>query len=301
MNLFDLHCDTPYELFKRQAKLYDNSLHISLKKAKCFDKYVQCAAVWSDNTKSDKECRADFFKIVEYFENELSRNSISLIKSNDDIEKSERGFILTVEDARIVENNTEFVYTLFNKGVRIMTLVWKDVSQIGGAYNTDKGLSDFGKEVLKNCFNSGIIPDISHASDRLAFDVIDIAEKLSKPVALTHSDSRSVYNHPRNASDEIARRVSDLGGLVGINLCPNHLTKENASINDILSHIEHYVSVIGEKHIALGCDFDGIETTPDGVNDISDVQKLYPLLGEYADAIFFGNAYNFVKNHIHNI
>ena len=70
MKLFDLHCDTPYRLFKDKKHLQDNDLHISLEKAKVFESYIQCAAVWSDSDLCDSDCLDFFYKASSNFEKE---------------------------------------------------------------------------------------------------------------------------------------------------------------------------------------------------------------------------------------
>ena len=94
-----------------------------------------------------------------------------------------------------------------------------------------------------------------------------------------------------------------MGGLCGINLCPDHLCGGNASCDDVLRHIERYINLGGEENIALGCDFDGISEVPDRIEDISRLPRLYDAVAKHfgaksADRLFFENAYKYMLNNL---
>jgi len=129
MKLFDLHCDTPHRLYKTKEKLFENDLHISLSKAGCFERYIQCSAVWSDSAKSDTECFEDFLKTTDYFEKEAG----GFICNRDSLKKCRQGFILTVEDSRLISDDIDRAELLYKRGVRAMTLVWGGRSAVGGS------------------------------------------------------------------------------------------------------------------------------------------------------------------------
>ena len=304
MKLFDLHCDTPLELFLKKEKLYKNSLHISLEKAEEFEKYIQCAAIWSDPKLTEDQCFQRFFEAAEFFKGELSRCGVTLIKTKRDLNDStRRGAILAVEGARLLRGEPDGIASLYNEGVRILTLVWKGSDWAGGAWDTNGPLSPQGAECVEMCFDTGIIPDVSHGSPELISRVLDIAEKRGASPLATHSNSFSVNPHRRNLSDDLFRRICHMGGLCGINLCPDHLCGGNASRDDILRHIEHYINLGGEENIALGCDYDGISEVPDGIEDISHLPRLYDAAvkrfgAKSADRLFFENANKYMLNNL---
>lgn len=304
MKLFDLHCDTPLELFLKKEKLCRNSLHISLEKAGKFERYIQCAAIWSDPQLTEDECFRRFFEAAEYFKGELSLCGVPLIKTKKDLNNcTRRGAILAVEGARLLRGEPDGITELYNEGVRILTLVWKGSDLAGGAWDTNEPLSPQGTEYVERCFDTGIIPDVSHGSPELISRVLDIAEKRGVSPLATHSNSFSVYPHRRNLSDELFRRICHMGGLCGINLCPDHLCGGNASCDDVLRHIERYINLGGEENIALGCDFDGISEVPDGIEDISRLPRLYDAVAKRfgansADRLFFENANKYMLNNL---
>ena len=150
----------------------------------------------------------------------------------------------------------------------------------------------------------GIIPDISHASEQTAEDMFVIAEKHQKPVIATHSASYSVRAHSRNLRDQQFEAVKKSGGLVGICLYTDHLCDRNeATISDIIAHIEHYASLGGERTIAFGSDFDGAKM-PSGIRHPSDLLRVAEELARlnYSEAqirnLFYRNAEAFVAKNL---
>lgn len=300
MKLFDLHCDTPFELYHKKQHLSDNDLHVSLKKAEVFERYIQCAAVWSDNEKSDAECLSDFYSISDSFKNEACG---MMIEDRASLERSKAGFILTVEDMRVIDSDASRLRDLYNKGVRVGTIMWGGNTSLGASHDADGSLTPLGKDAVLEMLSLGIIPDLSHANDSTAQDILLIARDEKKPVIATHSNSRKICDHKRNLPDCIARDIANAGGIIGISLFPPHLKGERADISDILCHMEHYLNIIGTDSVCLGCDFDGIGSTPEGLDHIGKLPMLYDALASKlgsttADKIFFNNAYNFFKNNL---
>ena len=141
--------------------------------------------------------------------------------------------------------------------------------------------------------------DLSHASDKLFYDVINLS---NKPVIATHSNSRVVCSNKRNITDDQFKAIKDKNGIVGINFCKYFLnSNKNATLSDILKHIEHFLSIGGQKNLCIGSDFDGTDL-PDGISDIASMENLYEhlLKNNYNENIikdiFFNNAYNFALN-----
>lgn len=310
MKLFDLHCDTATRLLDEGQSLLDNSCHVSLKRAEYLKSYVQVMAVWTNHKLTDNEGYARFFEVIKNLDNEISinENRVQLVKDSSElltcIANTKTPLILAVEDARILQNDINRLKVLYNNGVRVLTLNWYGETCIGGAHDTELGLSDFGVTVVKKCFDLGVIPDISHCSFKGAKMTLDLAKENKKPVIASHSDSYTVNQHTRNLKDEYFKDIIEIGGLVGINLCPEHLSsKSSADINDIIKHIEHYLSLGGENIISLGADLDGTNL-PQGFRGIEDIYKIAEKLNHlnYSDSliekIMYKNAFEFFKSNI---
>ncbi|MCL2096369.1 MAG: membrane dipeptidase [Oscillospiraceae bacterium] len=301
MNYTDLHCDTAYEIYKTKSRLDKNGLHIDFEKAGIFEKYSQIFAIWSDNDKSDDENYEDFFKIRDYFLESFSENK----------NQNKISAYLAVEGGKLLSDDLSRLDILYNCGVRFLTLVWNGVCKIGGAFNTNEGLTDFGKQAVKKCEELGIIIDISHGSDKLISDVFDIS---GKPVIASHSSSRKIISDicpgqktlaKRNLSDGQFLEIKKRGGVVGISLCRGHIANEEGPVNisDIIKHIDYYLSLGGEDIICFGCDFDGAPM-PDDIGDITGVMKICEELKKrgFSDSlienIMYRNADNFIERNI---
>lgn len=286
MKLFDLHCDTLYEMYKRGCRFDKNELNISLEKAKCFSEYRQVLAVWSENGLSEDECFEQLLAIYKIYKERIP---------------ADFPHILAVEGGKALGGRIENLKTLYDMGVRFLTLVWAGECSLGGAHDTDVGLTDFGYEVLNGCFELGIIPDVSHASDKMFWQVYEEAKKRVKPFVATHSNSRNIHNHPRNLTDEMFCAIKEVQGVVGISLEPTHTSYGEPTVKDICKHILHYISLGGEDTVCLGCDLDGVTRNIKDISDISYLPKLYEALiaeGVDADKIFYNNANNFYIRNI---
>lgn len=289
MKYFDLHCDTLVKLYDDGLSFDNNKTHINQSEVFSFEKYRQVFAIWSNPQYQPNEGFERFCNIAD---------SIASFKI------PQNGSILAVEGADILNGKIERLDVMYAKGVRLLTLMWKGRTCIGGSFDTDYPLDRFGASVLRHCFHLDIVPDMSHASDRTFFDCIPYAEKAGKPLIASHSNSRQVFDHPRNLTDEMFGIIRDLGGIVGISLYPHHLCSDDCSAEDALRHIDHYLSMNGEDTVCLGCDFDGIEVTPTDIPSVRFISNLayemekrgYPK--ELINKIFYDNADRFFQNNI---
>lgn len=138
--------------------------------------------------------------------------------------------------------------------------------------DANKGLTDFGKEVVQEMNRIGIIIDLSHASVGTFWDVM----KLSKdPVIASHSGSKTCCYHNRNLTDEQLQALAKNGGVAQICILDSYLNKDPkaASVDDIIRHIDHIVQVAGIDHVGIGSDFDGGGGVPgcNGDNDMINI------------------------------
>lgn len=302
--LFDLHCDTPMLLYRNATHLDVNPHHVSLAGAKDLDRYTQVMAIFTPTALDDETGFRNFHKTADWLMTELESlcDQVSYVRSSAGYQNADtnaRAF-LAVEDARILNGKRDRLRILYARGVRFLTPVWGGENCLGGAHDTELGLTEFGKQIIDDCFEMGIVPDISHASEQTAEDMFLIAEKHGKPMVATHSASFSVRNHTRNLKDHQFEAMKKSGGLVGICLYTQHLCdKEKATVSDVVAHVEHYLSLGGEDTVAFGSDFDGAEM-PDGIGCPSDLLKVAEALARlnYSEnqiqKLFYKNAENFV-------
>ena len=315
MNYTDLHCDTAYEIYKSKSGLNKNNFHIDMEKTQIFDRYSQIFAIWSENEKDDDDNYEDFFKIRNYLIENLAENDIILchngMEYKENLEKNINCAFLAVEGGKLLSDDISRLDVLYKHDVRFLTLMWNGLCKIGGAFNTNEGLTDFGKTVVQRAEELGIIIDLSHSSDKT---VSDVFERTDKPVIASHSSSRTIITDccpckktlaKRNLSDEQFLEIKKRGGIVGISLCRGHIADENGAvtISDIIRHIDYYMSLGGENTVCFGCDFDGAKIV-DGVGDITGMKKIICEMKKigYDDTlienIMYKNADNFIMRNL---
>ncbi len=206
----------------------------------------------------------------------------ALAFSPSDVRENAAKGILSVcmgmENAAPIQESLSMLRTFYRLGVSYMTLTHNGDNAVADSAAEGKrwgGLSPFGREVVAEMNAIGMMIDLSHASDQTFWDCI----KLSKaPVIATHSSCRALCSHRRNLTDEMLKALGEKDGYVGINFYPYFLSDQydekkswRPGVKEIVDHIDHAVSLAGIDHVGLGSDFDGIEVTPEGVENISQI------------------------------
>lgn len=306
LSLFDWHCDTANEMLQRNQPLTHNQLAVSLENANAFSNYVQVMALWTDHRLSDEEGWERYNAMLKNLKADpaLKKKSAILSPISPSTPSKIPHLILGVEDARILNEQIERLDKLHSDGVRVLTLLWKGETCIGGSHDTDTGLTAFGKQVLRRAIELGILPDISHASVASAQNVFDIAGELHSPVIASHSNAYDVCPVSRNLRNNQITAILKSGGIIGLNLYQGFLKSNcHAHAEDLLPHIEHFLSLGAEHALCLGGDMDGCDL-PEDIPTLKELPLLAEILlkhnysEELIHAIFFENAFRFAKKHL---
>lgn len=309
--VFDFHCDTALLLLgddlNQAGSLRKNSGHIDLERAVKLGGYAQCFACFTTDI---PELLHGISPIV-LFERELAtiqrevdKNSdlISIAYSVDEIEENrangKMSAILTLEGTAGIDYNPALLEDLWAIGFRVTSLGWNEKNPLTGSNVTGGGLTDLGREYVKEAQRLGMRVDVSHISDEGFWDILKITVA---PILATHSNSRAVHNHSRNLTDDMFRAIRETGGVAGYNACRD-FTGENPNLDTVCDHILHFMELDPDgKHIALGGDLDGVEAMPDGFEGV----QSYPALArklldrglteENVMDIFWNNAIRVMK------
>lgn len=307
-NVIDMHCDTVTRAVRQGKSLRDYDGHISLEKMKQGHYMMQCFAIFI-HQKLSVPAYGTCMNFIEGFKKYMKENAdlISQVTTVDDImfnvQQGKMSALLTIEGGEAIEGSLEKLQKVYDQGVRMMTLTWNFENEIGypnDVYNeegprpdTEHGLKPFGLEVINRMQEMGMIVDVSHLSDAGIYDVLHYAQK---PIVASHSNARAVWDFPRNMTDDMIRRLKMNGGIMGINYCPDFISGDvtHNQIPAIIEHIKHIVSVADIDTVALGSDFDGIDT-PVGMSDCTKTVELYEALKaagfseDDIDKIFYKN------------
>ncbi len=178
--------------------------------------------------------------------------------------------VLGMEGGHAIENSLGALRSFFDLGVRYMTLTHNGHNDWADACCEDSvhgGLTPFGIEVVGEMNRLGMLVDLSHTSPETMDQVLDA---VTAPVIFSHSSARGITEHPRNVPD------SENGGVVMVTFVPNFISQApRATLDDVVKHIEHVVDVAGIDHVGIGSDFDGIDSTPVGLEDVSTFPALF--------------------------
>jgi membrane dipeptidase len=184
-------------------------------------------------------------------------DDLMLVRGTADILQAQRedkiGLILGFQNADMLGDEARRVDTFAKAGVRVIQLTYNSVNRLGGGATAagDPGLTEFGREVLERLADQRVIADLSHSGERLCLDSVAASPR---PVAITHTGCRALADLRRNKTDEELRRVADRGGFIGIYFMPFLTTGRNATLDDVVAHLEHAINVVGEDHVGLGTD-----------------------------------------------
>ena len=304
--VFDLHCDTALALlgssYRECGELRSNNLHIDLTRSGTLPGYAQCFACFTSPL--DKLPKSVSVEQVFEWEmvtvlREIEKNAdlIRLAYCADDVEKNkESGImsaILTIEGPAGFGYDANLLSDLYKVGFRITTLGWNESNPLTGSHVTGGGLTEQGREYVKEAQRLGMLVDVSHISDEGFWDIMNITEG---PVIATHSNSRTVYNVSRNLTDEMFSKICETDGVAGINLYADFLGAE-PTLDTVCDHIFHWLELDATgKHICLGGDLDGCSRLPADFNGVQDYPKLADALSrrgldkQTIENIFWNNA-----------
>ena len=295
--LFDCHCDTISRVMTEGGSLRKNSFHTDLERLRKFTPCAQVFAVCAETLDRPVEkARA----MLRRLNREIEKNSdiVMLCLNFHDIKKtSELGKVAALISVEGCEQISS-LESAYQDGVRVLHPTWNfDNELCGAAAGSGKGLTEKGRAFVRKAQRMGFILDVSHISERGFWDTLEVCEK---PVIAGHSNAKALCNVPRNLTDEQFNALVTVGGGAGINLYPEFLGL-GKDINAVIAHIEHFLSLGGERSVFLGCDFDGIGSTPMGICGVQELDMLYNelLKRNYPEtlvrALFWDNLYDIME------
>ncbi len=276
----DAHCDTLTELSGSGGDILKNSFHVDLERMLEYKGFVQFFASFVPPAAGQAYSLRYGLKLIDVFYSQLKKYSdrMCLCLSYNDIQKSlESGRVaalLSIEDGILLQGEIAVLRMLYRLGIRSICLTWNHRNEIAdGVFETDSGggLTRFGRQTVQEMNRLGMIIDVSHLSEEGFRDVLECS---GQPVIASHSNAKSICDHPRNLTDEQIKAIAQRGGVIGINFCPDFLSGKNPGIGTITAHIEHVVSIAGEESAGLGSDFDGIGSPPEGIAGVQDLGKV---------------------------
>ncbi len=255
---------------------------------------------WSPSSAlvSPRDVAIELVKIY-YSLEEMHPKNLKIIRSRDDIQRlGERvGIVLHIEGCEAL-GEPEDLRVFYNLGIRSIGLTWNYDNKFAASCLSEKdyGLTGEGEALVAAADKLGVMVDLSHSSPKTSSDTLAVSDFAP---FFSHSDSSAKQANRRNISDKLIKETARRGGIMGLTLIRSCIGKP-FTLERLAEHAKHVIKVGGESFPALGTDFLGMSSAPEGVRDVSDIGKFRRALVRSgiqpgaADAILNDNAYRFI-------
>lgn len=300
MDLFDGHCDTILKCYLEGGGLRRQTGHLDLERRRGKGRWAQFFATFgSPEDMPGRSLWEVFLEEYALFRSEMDANAdlVTFCRTGAEAEAAfaagKTAAFLSAEGAELLDCDLDKLRLAHRMGVRIVNITWNHPNALSGtnAEEQDRGLSEQGRAFVKTMGELGMLVDVSHLSDPGFWDVMEITDR---PVVATHSNSRAVFPHPRNLTDEQFTAIINTNGVAGLNMYAGFLG-DDPDLDTVVSHLEHFLALGGENNVSMGGDWDGITSMPRGMSGIQDMEKLYEhlLRRNYSEAllekVFYSN------------
>lgn len=275
LHIVDAHCDT----LSKGQEIIVNNCHLDFQRMRQAGVSVQFFAVFVSPAHRGQELERALEQIDLFYSEiektpyiEVGLDYLQIVKC---LQFGLQIGILSVEGGEILKGSLSVLRMLYRLGVRSLTITWNNRNLLAdgvGEKNSKGGLTDFGVAVVKEMNKLGMLIDVSHLSERGFWDVLELS---TQPVIASHSNAREVCNHPRNLSNEQIIALASKGGVMGLTFVPDFVDPANPGIMRLLDHVDYVAALVGVDCLGLGSDFDGVNKTIDGLEDVSKLPALY--------------------------
>ena len=273
----DTHCDTP--MFFPQGIHFeqrDPRILVDLHKMTEGRQDATIMVAYLPQPTDNAKAYADnIFDQIETIVRDNSRY-IALARTPEDLWKNKhlgvKSIMLGIENGIALEHDLANLRHFADRGIVYMTLCHNGDNDIcdsaSKSSQTHGGVSQFGAEVIAEMNRLGILVDMSHAGEKSFYDALDIS---TRPIVCSHSSARALCDHPRNLTDDQMRALAAKGGVAQTTIYHGFLRSDaEATILDVMAHLDHAIQVMGIDHVGLGTDFDG----DGGVRGLADSSEL---------------------------
>jgi len=233
------YCNWSRDIFQINREANLDAVHVTVVYHEDYDEFIQRTKEWKNffNENSDL-----IF---------LGRNFKDIEKAN--LEKKTAIFF-GFQNCSPIEDDIALIEKVHEHGCKFMQLTYNNQSLLAtGCYEkNDSGVTNFGKEAIKEMNRVGIVIDMSHSAEKSTFDAIEISEK---PIAITHANPSFWYKAIRNKSNDLLKTLASSGGMLGLSLYPHHLKDgSNCTLENFCEMAAKTAEIMGVKNIGIGSD-----------------------------------------------
>ncbi|THG90465.1 diguanylate cyclase [Alkalihalobacillus alcalophilus ATCC 27647 = CGMCC 1.3604] len=287
INLIDSHCDVLLKLIKDKKRTFydDKNIQANYLNLKKGEVKVQFFAIFVEPEIEQNQKFQNVLEQVEaFYERVLKPNpNMKHIKNWHQVEQlreGEIGAVLALEGLDAIGNDQTKLSLLYQLGVLSIGITWNGANLCGDGVGEPRGagLTELGKAIVTRNNQYSVLTDVSHLSEAGFWDVLELS---TFPIA-SHSNAKSICQHPRNLTDSQIKAIVQKGGYIGLVLYPVFLNgTKKATVSDLVRHIEHFCLLGAGGHIGIGSDFDGIDSVIDGVEHSGQYPSLFSELSNY--------------------
>ncbi len=308
LRIFDGHNDLPWH--HRELAGYDldacdiarsqPALHTDLPRMRAGGLAAQLWSVWVPCSLTGDEAVAATHEQIDFVEAMCARyDEMTLARTAADVRDAwahgRHAALVGLEGGHCIDDSLAHLAAFAERGARYLTLTHNDNTAWADSATDERvhgGLTDFGREVVARMNSLGVMVDLSHVSAETMHDALDTT---TRPVVFSHSGARAVTDHPRNVPDDVLERIPGNGGVVMANVVPKFVNQARAdevlgrtdvvpdpvaTVEHVVAHLEHLRELVGVAHVGIGADYDGVDETPVGLEDVSRYPVLLEALAE---------------------
>jgi len=233
------YCNWSREIFKINREAGLDAVHVTIVYHEDYDEFLKRVEEWNEHFKNNSDL-------------------IFLGKNYNDIEKAKKenrtAIFFGFQNCSPIEDDINLVEKVYDNGCRFMQLTYNNQSLLAtGCYEkNDSGVTNFGREAIKEMNRVGIVIDMSHSAEKSTLDAIEISEK---PIAITHANPSFWHKALRNKSNDLLKTLAESNGMLGLSLYAHHLKDgTNCSLNSFCEMTAKTVDIMGIKNIGIGSD-----------------------------------------------
>ena len=233
------YCKWSREVFQINRDAGLDAVHVTVVYHEDYDEFLERVNEWSNHFKENSDL-------------------IFLGNSYKDIEKAKienkTAIFFGFQNCSPIEDDIALIEKVHNHGCRFMQLTYNNQSLLAtGCYEkNDSGVTNFGREAIKEMNRVGIVIDMSHSAEKSTFDAIEISEK---PIAITHANPIFWHNAKRNKSEDLLKTLAESNGMLGLSLYAHHLKDStNCTLESFCEMAARTAEIMGVKNIGIGSD-----------------------------------------------
>ena len=260
--IVDLHFDLPLDLFEKRNRPGQLTAHY-LPDFEAGNIGVIGAAIYiEDRYLPEMGLRVGLGQVAQLYSEVAKAPQFAICKTYEQIVQARAtnkiAFIITMEGIEPLGEDPNLLRVFYELGVRVIGLTHarRNAAGSGGIFqpsgSSRDGLTEFGRDIVRECERLGIIVDLAHINPQGFADIVDLTEK---PLIVSHTNARKFYDMERNVSDEQIKAIGQRGGVIGVNAILVSPSKEESTIDHYIDHIEHVIGLIGIDGVGIGFDF----------------------------------------------